>query len=90
MVAYLQGVRQYSEGATERNVEILTAKTQLAPELLQRICWQAIRSDGVLNIASTDEFQAWAVGQGYQDSIVPADQYYDRRFVEYAAGVLGE
>jgi hypothetical protein len=90
MVAYLKGVRQYSEGATDRNVEILAEHIGLEPDLLRRICWQAIRSDGVLNTASVDEFQAWAVEQGYQDSVVPVEQYYDPRFLEYANGVLGE
>ena len=48
MVAYLQGVRQYNQGKTERNLEILQNYTLLDRDLLQQTCWMAIANDGDL------------------------------------------
>jgi NitT/TauT family transport system substrate-binding protein len=89
MVAYLKAVRQYNQGKTERNVEILAKYTELDPELLREVCWLSFRDDGQINVQSVLDFQAWAVEKGYLDSSVTEEQFWDPSFVEYANEILG-
>ncbi len=80
--AYLEGARQYQQGATERNVEILAKYTGMDKDLLTRICWTTIPSDGNLNIDNIMAFQKWALSQGQLDQVVTPDKFWDSRFVE--------
>jgi hypothetical protein len=64
MAAYLDGVRQYSEGATPRNIEIVSGFTGLDSAQLQATCWPVIRGDGRVNADRIREFQAWLVTRG--------------------------
>lgn len=89
MVAYLNAVRQYNEGKTERNVELMSEFTQLEPEEARAMCWQVFRPDGTMNLESILDFQNWAVENGLMDSIVPIDEFWDDSFIEYASDVLG-
>jgi NitT/TauT family transport system substrate-binding protein len=89
MVAYLKAVRQYNQGKTERNLEILAEHTGVDLELLDQICLPPMRNDGGINVDSVLDFQAWAVEKGYLDSVVTEDQFWDPSFVEYANEVLG-
>jgi NitT/TauT family transport system substrate-binding protein len=89
MVAYLKAVRQYNQGKTERNLEIVAEYTGLERELLDQLCLPPIRNDGRINVDSVLDFQAWAVEKGYLDSPVTEEQFWDPSFVEYANEVLG-
>jgi NitT/TauT family transport system substrate-binding protein len=89
MVAYLKAVRQYNQGKTERNLEIMEEFTKLDQELLKMSCWMPMRSDGYINVESVLDFQAWAVEKGYLDRPVTEEQFWDPSFVEYANQVLG-
>ncbi len=89
MVAYLQAVRQYNRGKTERNSEILAEHTGLERKLLNEACWTPIRNDGQINVQSVLDFQAWALEKGYLDSPLTEEQFWDASFVEYANQVLG-
>ena len=89
MVAYLKAVRQYNQGKTERNLEILAKHTGLDRELLTQACWPNIRGDGRINVQSVLDYQAWAVEKEYLDSPVTEEQFWDPSFVEYANEVLG-
>jgi len=89
MVAYLRGVRQYNQGKTERNLEIMAEFSGLEKEFLEAACWFDFYDDGHVNVQSLLDFQEWAVGKGYLDSVVPEDQFYDPGFIEYANQVLG-
>ncbi len=84
MVAYLQAVRQYNEGKTPRNLEIIAQFTQLDPAFLELMCWPAIREGGALNVESVVEFQEWAMGRGYLDQLVAPEQFWDGRFIQTA------
>ncbi len=50
MVAFLKAVRQYNQGKTERNLEILSKHIELDREFLLKSCWPPMRSDGVLDV----------------------------------------
>ena len=88
MVAYLKAVRQYNQGKTDRNLEIIAKHTGLDQELLREVCWPPLRNDGQINMQSVLEFQAWALEKGYLDSTLTEDHFWDPRFVEYANQVL--
>jgi NitT/TauT family transport system substrate-binding protein len=90
MTAYLKAVRQYNEGKTDRNVEILAKYTQLDAELLKRACWPPMRSDGSINLATVMEFQTWAVEQGLLDQSSDAEAIWDSRFIDGANAALAE
>jgi NitT/TauT family transport system substrate-binding protein len=89
MIAYLKAVRQYNEGTTERNVEIMAPIFNTAPEVLQTTCWPSIHPAGEVNIDSLVGYQEWAQASGYLDAVVPADEFWDGRFIEAANQALG-
>jgi NitT/TauT family transport system substrate-binding protein len=89
MVAYLKGVKQFKEGKTERNIDIIQKYTQLDKELIENSCWIAINSRGYMNTQSLLDVQEWGYNNGYVDELVTEDQLFDLSFVEYANKVLG-
>ncbi len=90
MKAYLRGVRKYNEGKTEQNMATIADFSQLDPELLQEMCWPAIRPSGEVNVDSVLDFQTWSIEAGYQENPVTAEQFYDGSFVEAANQALDE
>jgi NitT/TauT family transport system substrate-binding protein len=84
MVAYLRAVRQFSQGKTERNLELVSETTGLDQELLEAACWPTFRDDISVNPASVLAYQEWAIEKGQMDVLVPEEQFYDPSFVEYA------
>jgi NitT/TauT family transport system substrate-binding protein len=88
-VAYLKAVRQFNQGKTERNLEILAKHTELDKELLLDACWPSFHNDGAINMQGLLEFQEWALEKDYLDSPVTEEQMWDPSFIEYATDVLG-
>jgi NitT/TauT family transport system substrate-binding protein len=89
VTAYLKAVRQYSQGKTERNLEIVARHTKLDLPLLRDACWPPFRETGQINTQSVLEFQAWALRRGLVERTLGADDFWDSRFVEHANRVLG-
>jgi NitT/TauT family transport system substrate-binding protein len=89
MIAYLEAVRQYNRGKTERNLELLAELTELDQAVLEEACLPAIRNDGTINVESVLDFQDWAVEAGFIESLALEEQLWDPSFVEYANEVLG-
>lgn len=90
MVAYLKGVRQYNEGKTDRNVELMAQLTKLDPAEVKKTCWQSFRNDGSLDIQSIVNFEEWAVSMGYLDKVVQGADFFDPQFVDYANQILSK
>ena len=84
MTAYLKAVRQYNEGKTPRNIELLAEFSNIDPEFLERMCWPALRTSGELNVQAVLDFQDWALEAGHLDNAISAEQFYDGSFVTYA------
>ena len=84
MRAYLRAVRQYNEGKTDRNVEILAKYTELDQDLIREICWPAIRDDGQINAGSVIQFQEWGLERGLLDSVVSEEEFWDSSFIDKA------
>lgn len=85
MSAYLEAVRQYAEGPTEENIEILTERTGVDASVLQQACWPAVATDGQVNLDSLLSAQQWSVDSGLQDEVVPAEAFWDPGFIEASA-----
>jgi NitT/TauT family transport system substrate-binding protein len=91
MIAYLRGARQYNEGKTERNLDILEAVTGQSRALLEASCFTQIRSDGAINLESIIAFQEWAVSYGFIDRVITdPDALLDTRFIDAANAALEE
>ncbi len=88
MTAYLKAVRQYNQGKTERNIDIITRFTGLDLALVQDACWPLIRDDGAINVESVLDFQEWAMQKKLLDTIVPTEQFWDDRFIKNANDIL--
>ncbi len=89
-VALLEGIAQYNQGKTERNMEIVARYTELDKDTLNKACWPAVQSDGTINAQSLVDFEDWAVANGYLDKAVTPEQFWDGSFVEYANRTLGK
>ncbi len=89
MTAYLKGVRQYNLGNTDRNTEIIAKYLKQDPAFLKSTCWPAFHSDGRMDLQPIVDFEKWAAGKGQLDEVVPADVFYDPRFVDAANKALG-
>jgi NitT/TauT family transport system substrate-binding protein len=90
MVAYLKGLRQYNQGKTARNLEIIANFTKLDKELLKKACWAYVPVDGRIKFRSLDEFQNWAVTKGYLDRPLTKDLLWEPSFVEEAHIMLNK
>jgi len=90
MVAYLRAVRQYNEGKTGRNVEILSQYTEIEPEVLEAACWPSLKDDLSVSVDDVLAMQAWAVERGYMDAELDPAAIYDPQFVEYALENVGQ
>lgn len=77
LAAYLEGVRDYAEGKTARNVERLAAATGLEPDLLAAACWPQVRVDGEFRLESLASFAAWARARGDLDRDVAPEELVD-------------
>jgi NitT/TauT family transport system substrate-binding protein len=89
MVAYLEGVRQYNLGKTERNIEILSNYTQLDRDLLMRSCWVQIAGDGYLPPRPVREYIDWMYANRQISQKPDDDMLFDMSYIQYANGVLG-
>jgi len=80
MDAFLQGIEQYNQGKTDRNLEILADMTGLERELLETACWPSYQADGGIDLQGLLDFQNWLVQNGYLDAALEPDQLWDSRF----------
>jgi ABC-type nitrate/sulfonate/bicarbonate transport system substrate-binding protein len=90
MVAYLQGVRAYNKGKTDENVAAIAAETELAPQLVRRLCWPQMRGDGRLNWESVNALQTWYVRSDLIDRALTENEFWTTSFIDYANRELGK
>lgn len=88
MVAYLQGVKQYNEGKTDRNLEIMGNYTHLDRELLNQTCWWSIAADGNVSEKPVREYIDWMYANKRIPQNMSEDQLFDMSYVTYANAVL--
>lgn len=88
MRAYLKAVRQYEQGKTDRNVEILEKYTGLDADLLRQSCWQSFRADGSIDTQSVLDFQSWAEEDGLLIRDLVPEEFWDASYIEDALAWL--
>jgi len=88
MVAYLQGVRQYNQGKTERNLVIMGNYTKLDRDLLGQSCWMKVANDGDLPRKSVREYVDWMYANKKIAQNPTDNQLIDMSYITYANGVL--
>jgi len=82
--ALIRGVRQYDEGKTPRNREIVQGFSGLPAPRISEACWPTSSKDGRVDPALFRDFQKWVVKRGYVDRIVQDDELFDPSFIEEA------
>lgn len=90
MIGYMQAVRQYNEGKTDRNVEIIARYTKQDPEDIRASCWTSFKADGTIDTDGMLAYQEWGIEKGYLDGRMELDQFYDPQFVNYALERIDE
>ncbi|NUM36173.1 MAG: ABC transporter substrate-binding protein [Candidatus Brocadiae bacterium] len=88
MLAYAKALRQYAQGKTERNVEIMIKSTKHDKETCLKMGWPFIPPRGEVNLESLKKFQDWALSKGYTKERIEEKQMYDPSFLEYANQIL--
>jgi NitT/TauT family transport system substrate-binding protein len=88
VTAYLRGVRQYNQGKTPRNLEIVSRRARLNADTARALCWPPIRNDGAIDTSSLLDFQKWGVEQGHQIRTVSDSEYNDPELARKAAAAL--
>jgi ABC-type nitrate/sulfonate/bicarbonate transport system substrate-binding protein len=89
MKAYLRGVAKFREGATPRNIAIISKRTGIDSASLARICMPTVNADGSIDQQSLLGFQKWVVKQGSLPGVVGLDGGTDMTFAVRAAQELG-
>ena len=89
VTAYLKGARQYAEGKTERNLQILEKYMELDRALLEKMCFPYVPADGAILTQSIAEFSQWAAARDYIDRPLTPEMFWESRFVEHANAALG-
>jgi len=84
LTAYLQGSRQFNEGPTERNIEIIAPAMEVEPESLLETCWIAMREDGQLNQEFVLDYMMWLNDHELLDSMIDMEDFYDPSYAEEA------
>lgn len=85
LFAYLQGARDFLQGASAEFVDEFAAAHNLDAALIREGCRNTFTPDGRLNTESFDQFIAWAVGKGYCEPEVASAELYETRFIDEAA-----
>jgi len=88
MAAYLLGLRQYQQGKTARNVQIIAKQTGLDERTLRQSFWFPIAADGRADALSLMRMQDWMYEEGLINVRVPAQQFIDHSFLQEAEGLI--
>lgn len=97
MVAYLRGVRYFTDGfmrgnavARERTIEVLMKWTVIRDRpLYDAMTVIGLDPDGGVRVPSMQADQEFFVQQGYQERLIDLEAAVDLRYVQYARQVLG-
>ena len=84
MTAYLKAVKQFNQGKTDRNIEIIANYTKLSPEDIRAACWTSFKDDGTIDTETMLAFQKWSLEKKYVDGHLELDQFWTSQFVDEA------
>jgi NitT/TauT family transport system substrate-binding protein len=95
LVAYLRGVRDYDDAFNHGKdqdaiVAILTKHTNIKdPAVFQKMVVPAIDPNGRMIVQTVKDLQQWFVDNGFVQTPVSLDEYFDTSYADYAVSVLG-
>lgn len=72
MRAYIRALRQWNEGSTDRNVEIVVRYTKLPAAEVRGMCWSMTPNDGRIDPLDVQPFLDWALEKKYLDGPITA------------------
>jgi ABC-type nitrate/sulfonate/bicarbonate transport system substrate-binding protein len=84
MRAYQRGLRQYHQGKTARNVQIVSKYANLPEDVVRRSCWQTVNPEGRLDPATLEPFFEWARQNEYLEPGMPVQGWWDPSFIDAA------
>jgi NitT/TauT family transport system substrate-binding protein len=90
MVAVLEGIRRFRAGKTPRNLDIVAQASGLPRDQLERTCWPWVSENARIDPATLRAYQQWSVDEGLVDHVIPDDELFDDRFIEYANAELAK
>lgn len=90
MTAFLKGLRQYNQGKTQRNLDIMQKYTNVERDVLEAAVWPSLWQDGSINVHSILEIQQWFLKKGLIEEVLPVESFWDPRFINHANQVLGD
>jgi hypothetical protein len=89
-LAYIKASRQYMEGKTQRNVQLISDFTGIEKELVERVCWSFVPIDGNINVDSIMEYQQWLIENELIDKLLKSEQFIDTQFKDFALKTLSK
>ena len=88
--AYLKGVRQFNQGKTERNLDVISRRGIVSADTARTLCFTPIRNNGSLDFPSLMDFQKWGVEQGHQIRTLSETELSDLEFVRKASAAMDQ
>ncbi|HEX5577219.1 MAG TPA: ABC transporter substrate-binding protein [Gemmatimonadaceae bacterium] len=88
MRGYLRAARRYNQGATPRNVSIVSRRLGLDSASLWNMCWPTTKPDGAVSAASLHDYQEWALKTGELASAIDPALLIDATFAAKANAAL--
>jgi ABC-type nitrate/sulfonate/bicarbonate transport system substrate-binding protein len=88
LAVHLRAAARHAEGATERNVAVLSATTGLEPELLREMCWDQQDSMTLPHVDAVTAAFSFAQRIGELDVVPRPDQVWDHTVRERALELL--
>lgn len=82
MAAYLKGCRQYDQGKTPRNIEILAKYIELSPQMLKSMSWPAVAPEDLLRTKPLEDYQEWLLKKGFLTGKIDVRLLTDDRFLK--------
>jgi len=86
--AYVRAIRQYNEGKTPRNLEILESALRMSRADLTTACWVSMDDDGHIPLAGLTGYQQWVMQRGLLDRVMPEEELIETRFIDAAIARL--
>lgn len=83
-VAMLEAIRQYRQGKTPRNIDIVERGTGLTRDQVERACWPTMSESAEIDPAVFRGYQDWAAGRGLVDRVLEDEELFDSSFIRHA------
>lgn len=84
--AYLQGAREFGEGATPAFLEQRAVEAGLGAGQGQNVCRASVSIDGKIRLEDLKSYVDWAVRRGYCEDPASPAELVDERFLNEVAG----